>query len=72
VWLVVHDDGVGFDKDAMQERAARGASLGLLSMNERVSLLGGELEVNSAPGRGTEIQAWFPLAGTRPDIPPEI
>jgi PAS domain S-box-containing protein len=67
VWLAVQDDGVGFDKDAMQQRAARGASIGLLSMNERVSLLGGELEVNSAPGRGTEIRAWFPLAPPAPD-----
>jgi len=33
----------------------------LLSMSERVSLLGGELEIDSAPGRGTEIRAWFPF-----------
>jgi len=61
VWLIVRDDGVGFDKDAMQQRAVRGVSMGLLSMRERVSLLGGELEVNSAPARGTEIRAWLPL-----------
>jgi PAS domain S-box-containing protein len=70
VWLVVQDDGVGFDKDAMQQRAARGSSVGLLSMNERVALLGGELELNSAPGRGTEIRAWFPLARSGPDATP--
>jgi signal transduction histidine kinase len=68
LWLVVQDDGVGFDKDAVQQRAARGASLGLLSMNERTLLLGGELEVNSAPGRGTEIRAWFPLAPPGPAV----
>ena len=68
VWLVVKDDGAGFDKDAMQQRAARGASLGLLSMKERVSLLGGELEVNSAPGCGAEIRAWLPLAAPGPDV----
>jgi signal transduction histidine kinase len=68
VRLLVQDDGVGFDKEAMQERAARGESIGLLSMNERVSLLGGELKVNSTPGRGTQIRAWFPLALPGPDI----
>jgi PAS domain S-box-containing protein len=68
VWLVVQDDGGGFDKDAMQQRAAGGASIGLLSMNERASLLGGELEVSSAPDRGTEIRAWFPLAPPEPDV----
>jgi PAS domain S-box-containing protein len=71
VWLIVRDDGVGFDQGAMQQRAARGASIGLLSMKERASILGGELEVNSAPDRGTQIGAWFPLAGPRPDILPE-
>ncbi|MEA3187005.1 MAG: hypothetical protein QOD99_835 [Chthoniobacter sp.] len=71
LWLVVHDDGVGFDKDAMQQRAARGGSIGLLSMNERVSLLGGEMEVSSAPGRGTEIRAWFPTAPPGPSFATE-
>jgi PAS domain S-box-containing protein len=68
VWLVVRDDGVGFDKNAMQQRASRGASVGLLSMNERVSLLAGEMEVDSAPGRGTEVRAWFPLAPPGSDV----
>jgi len=72
VWLVVHDDGAGFDEGAKQQRAAHGSSVGLLSMNERVALLGGELKVNSTPGRGTEIRAWFPLASREADIIPEI
>jgi signal transduction histidine kinase len=36
--------------------------LGLLSMEERAGLVGGGIEVNSAPGLGTEVHAWFPLA----------
>jgi signal transduction histidine kinase len=44
-------------------RDARG-SLGLLGMRERVELLGGSLEVESAPGRGTRIRAVFPLSKT--------
>ena len=60
--LSVRDDGVGFDPSVVHEQAGQGASIGLLSMKERVSLLGGELEVNSAPERGTEIRAWFPTA----------
>jgi PAS domain S-box-containing protein len=62
VWLVVDDDGMGFDHGAKHKSAARGASFGLLSMNERISLLGGELVVGSVPGRGTKIRAWLPLA----------
>jgi signal transduction histidine kinase len=59
--LRVRDDGVGFGVAAVREQAVRGASLGLLSMEERAALARGELEFKSAPGRGTEVHAWFPL-----------
>ena len=59
--LSVRDDGVGFDTEISRNLAVNGASLGLLSMEERASLAGGGLEFNSAPGRGTEVHAWFPL-----------
>ena len=61
IHLSVQDDGIGFDVVAMTERAVRGASLGLLSMEERAELVGGQLEFNSVPGQGTEVHAWFPL-----------
>jgi signal transduction histidine kinase len=32
-------------------------------MRERVSLLGGEIDVESQPGLGTVVLAWVPLAG---------
>ena len=60
--LRVRDDGVGFAVGAVREQAVRGASLGLLGMEERAALAGGELEFNSAPGRGAEVHAWFPVA----------
>lgn len=50
--LEVSDDGIGFDP----EGDFRG-HLGLRSMRERASKLGGSLEVNSAPGKGTRIRA---------------
>ena len=59
--LSVKDDGHGFDVTALRDQAVRGASLGLLSMEERASLAGGGLELISAPGEGTEVRAWFPL-----------
>lgn len=59
--LRVRDDGVGFDFAALRSEAVQGASLGLLSMEERASLAGGGLELNSTPGQGTEVHAWFPL-----------
>ncbi|MEO7598371.1 MAG: response regulator [Opitutus sp.] len=60
--LAVIDDGVGFDAAAARVRAEGGGSIGLLGMNERASLAGGALTLLSAPGRGTRIEAIFPLS----------
>ena len=59
--LSVRDDGIGFDVPSVREQAVRGASLGLLGMEERATLAGGGLQCHAAPGQGTEIRAWFPL-----------
>ena len=64
--LVVHDDGVGFDIAAARRRAASGASLGLLSMEERATLAGGTLDITSKPGDGTTIRAHFLISQARP------
>jgi PAS domain S-box-containing protein len=64
--LSVRDDGIGFDVTAARARAMRGTSVGLLGMQERVSLVDGEYEVVRVPAGGTEVRARFPLtAGTR-------
>ncbi len=59
--LSVRDDGMGFDLQAARRRGAAGASLGLVGMEERVALAGGELELRSAPGQGTVLLATFAL-----------
>jgi signal transduction histidine kinase len=53
VSLRVSDDGRGFDP---VEAAARSRRLGLTSMRERAEALGGRLEIDSAPGRGTVVE----------------
>jgi PAS domain S-box-containing protein len=55
--LSVSDTGVGFDSNA----GIPPPTLGLYSMEERVRLLGGKLEIRSAPGHGTTLLAWIPL-----------
>lgn len=59
--LRIADDGRGFDVPAALERAAGGAHVGLLGMRERVESMGGEVTIDSAPGRGTCIEARLPL-----------
>ncbi len=64
IGLTIRDDGVGFDVTAARQRAVGGISVGILGMEERVSSLGGEFEVQSTPGTGTRLSARFPMAGT--------
>jgi PAS domain S-box-containing protein len=62
LWLSVRDDGAGFDPAAIPQETSHHSRLGLVSMKERMLLVSGGLEVRSAPGKGTEIRAWFPVA----------
>jgi signal transduction histidine kinase len=59
--LIIRDDGIGFYVRAAQKRASRGVSFGLSGMQERVRLVGGQIEIESRPKRGTTIRASFPL-----------
>lgn len=63
--LIVEDDGVGFDP--RQAVKAADGRLGLIGMRERADLVGGSLEVETAPGQGTTIyvRGRFPFAGRR-------
>jgi signal transduction histidine kinase len=63
--VLVRDNGAGFDTNS----ATRG--FGLLGMHERVELLGGELQVESAPGQGTKISVVLP-ARHRDEDPAEV
>jgi PAS domain S-box-containing protein len=60
--LAVRDDGIGFEPAGTGVRRR----LGLASMRERVRLLDGTLDVESAPGWGTAIIAWVPVGGGAP------
>jgi signal transduction histidine kinase len=51
--LEIIDDGVGFDVEA----AKLAEGLGLISMRERIQLIGGEFNILSIPGSGTRIMA---------------
>jgi len=68
VHAIVEDDGKGFDQTSVPARRPKGKSkvvpgLGLLGIRERVELLGGTLEIESTPRRGTTLFARIPLDG---------
>lgn len=60
VRLHVADDGAGFDVGALLASPDR-RRLGIAGMEERVSLLGGRLEIRSAPGQGTAVTMMVPV-----------
>ncbi len=66
VRLRVRDWGCGFDPGALKTgEGGPGERVGLASMRERITLLGGEFEVYSKPGVGTLVVARIPLRGLR-------
>lgn len=71
VRAIVEDDGLGFDVDA----ALRCGRLGLLGMRERVEMLGGNLTIESAPGKGTTLFAEVPSrapGASEVGLPPRV
>ena len=68
--LMIRDDGVGFDSE--ETSAANHRGLGLAGMCERAALVGGSLEIESAPGAGVNIFARVPITdyeeGGAPDV----
>ncbi len=69
----VSDQGSGFDPDDIGKSANEVAGFGLLSIRERLALLGGRLDVESAPGRGSAFTLVAPMGKTETEaIAPEI
>jgi signal transduction histidine kinase len=57
VGLSVIDNGKGFDK---RDKSGHQKGLGLISMQERLRLLNGFLNIHSRPADGTKVCAWIP------------
>jgi signal transduction histidine kinase len=59
--LTIRDDGAG-----MAEGARQGSGIGLVSMRERATAMGGQLRIASIPGEGTTIEVTLPLDALAP------
>lgn len=67
VELSITDNGRGFDPSLILPGHGEGmGGWGLVGMRERAGLLGGRVEFESHPGRGTQVRVWIPL----PAMPP--
>ena len=61
VWMEIHDNGRSFDVKRLTGKASM--RLGLLGMRERIEMVGGTLDIESEPGKGTTIRAQVPFVG---------
>jgi signal transduction histidine kinase len=65
LFVSVKDDGVGFDTAATDE------GVGITrSIRGRMSEVGGRVEVDARPGRGTEVRLWAPARARRGAVGP--
>ena len=62
----IEDNGKGFDPACVRRRKEQATGLGLVSMAERVDLMGGAFDVVSRPGVGTRVVVEIPYDGLRP------
>lgn len=63
--IVVGDDGAGFDVKSLAAPVRGRGGFGLFSIRERTDYMGGGVEIESSPGRGTRVTLVVPLGGAR-------
>ena len=64
LYLIVEDDGKGFDPSERNTSSGDRLGLGVLGIRERTALLGGTMEIESAKGAGTSIFVRLPIGSS--------
>jgi signal transduction histidine kinase len=57
----VTDNGIGFDVDSVESGYGSRGSLGMINLRERAALVGGNINIESMPGRGTRVTLLVPI-----------
>ncbi len=70
IQIVVLDDGAGFDPSQIRAENGLAGGLGLISVRERLDFLGGHLEIESEPGRGSRFTLLVPIEEV--EAPPAV
>lgn len=65
--LEIEDDGVGFDTEAVNRAYDKSSSLGMVNLRERTELVNGVLNLQSTPGKGTNVSVCIPLTDEAAD-----
>jgi two-component system sensor histidine kinase UhpB len=67
IFASITDNGRGFDLDRVLHPESPGRGFGIIGMQERVSLLGGKIDIQSRPGFGTLVHIEIPYKNVRDD-----
>ena len=59
--ITIEDDGIGFDTTQLNDSMRKTKGFGLFSIRERLSYIGGEVDIESQPGLGTKVTITAPL-----------
>jgi PAS domain S-box-containing protein len=59
--IIVSDNGIGFDLKTMREKAVSQKKFGLFSVIERIGYIGGEVNIDTAPDKGTKVIIDLPI-----------
>ncbi len=60
LWVVLEDDGTGFDPDQINPQGGNEGGFGLFSIQERLRSQGGHMHITTSPGKGTHIKLVLP------------
>lgn len=68
IYVSIEDRGAGFDTSHLRAEGGSSGGFGLFSISERLSLLGGQMEIHSSPGHGSRLKLVVPYSasGTGP------
>jgi len=55
IWIIVEDDGIGFEPRAIIHAGSKIGGFGLFSIEELLADLGGDLKIVSQPGKGCTV-----------------
>ena len=59
--IIVRDNGIGFDLKTMRDKALSQKKFGLFSLMERIKYIGGNVEIDTKPGKGTKVIINMPI-----------
>ncbi|MBN1764714.1 MAG: PAS domain S-box protein [Sedimentisphaerales bacterium] len=62
ITLCVSDDGIGYDVQQVTVSRQKGSGFGLFSIKERIKYMGGRMDIQSQPGKGTQVRLVYPIS----------